>query len=419
MRFLKYLFYVAKQSITGFFKDQCFLHASSLTFYTLLSIVPMLAVAFGVAKGFGFEQTLESELHQRFSEHEQVLKYVLEFARSLLQQAEGSLITGVGVIFLFLFVMSLFWTIETSLNVIWKVKKTRRPLRMLTDYFVMMIIFPVIFAVASSAMVYVTTMLHRAALEHDFLQKVSPYFFMFYKGLALVMIWMLFAALYIFMPNKKVGWKYGLIAGVLAGSAYYAIQQVMITFQIGVSQYSAIYGSFAALPIFLLWLQISWVTVLAGAEVAYNLEHLAPSLRRNSHILSLTKNHLAVLLVLRIIERFTEGEQPRSEHGLAEELGISGSLTEELLTDLSVAGVISEVRSGRSGRFFQPGMDVKNITLHSVRHAIDHNIHESVDINSADDAISVQTAMRVFETAKAESPANALVEDLMVQDHHG
>lgn len=413
MRFIKYIYNVTKQSIAGFFKDQCFLHASSLTFYTLLSIVPILAVAFGVAKGFGFEQTLENELHQRFSEHEQVLKLVLEFARSLLEQAEGSLITGVGVIFLFLFVMSLFWTIETSMNIIWKVNKTRRPIRMLTDYFVMMIIFPFIFAVASSSMVYVTTVLHRAAMENELLQKASPYFFMFYRGLALVMIWMLFAAVYIFMPNKKVGWKFGLIAGVLAGSAYYLIQQVMITFQIGVSQYSAIYGSFAALPIFLLWLQISWVTVLMGAQVAYNLEHLAPSLRRNANVLNLTKNHLAVLLALRIIERFREGEEPRSENGLSEELGVSGSLTEDILTDLANAGIIREIRSDKSGRVFQPGMDTKIITLHTVHQAIDRNIREKVDVNIADDAISVQTAMRVFDTAKKESPANALVEDLV------
>ena len=310
--------------------------------------------------------------------------------------------------------MSLFWTIETSMNVIWKVNKTRSPLRMLTDYFVMMIVLPFCFAVASSSMVYVTTVLHHAALEHEILQKVSPYFFMFYKGLALLMIWLLFAALYIFMPNKKVGWKYGLISGILAGSAYYAIQQILITFQIGVSQYNAIYGSFAALPIFLLWLQISWVTVLMGAQVAYNLEYLFPSLRRNSHVLSLSKNHLAVLLVLRIIERFTEGEEPRSEFGLSKELGVTGSLIEEVLTDLSLAGIIREVRSDKTGRFFQPGTDLKNITLHTIRLAIDHNAHDIIDINAADDAISVQTAMRVFETAKAESSANALVEDLRI-----
>lgn len=412
MRFLKYIFNVAKLSISGFFKDQCFLHASSLTFYTLLSIVPFLAVAFGVAKGFGFEQTLEDELHQRFSEHEQVLKLVLEFARSLLEQVEGSFITGVGVIFLFLFVMSLFWTIETSMNVIWKVKKTRRPVRMLTDYFVMMIFFPFIFAVASSSMVYVTTVLHQAALESELLQKASPYFFMFYKGLALVMIWLLFAALFIFMPNKKVEWKYGLIAGILAGSAYYLIQRVMIIFQIGVSQYSAIYGSFAALPIFLLWLQISWVTVLMGAQVAYYLEHLAPSLSRNAQTIRLNRNHLAVLLTLRMIERFREGQEPRSESILSEELGVSGSITESILTDLANAGIIREVRSDKTGRVFQPGMDTKMISLHSIHQAIDQNDRKMVDVNAANDVISVQTAMRVFSTAKSESPANALVEDL-------
>src|SRR5690606_18138646 len=114
---------------------------------------------------------------------------------------------------------------------------------------------------------------------------------------------------------------------------------------IGVSQYSAIYGSFAALPIFLLWLQISWVTVLMGAQVAYYLEHLAPSLSRNAQTIRLNRNHLAVLLTLRMIERFREGQEPRSESILSEELGVSGSITESILTDLANAGIIREVRS--------------------------------------------------------------------------
>lgn len=414
MRIIRYLFKVIKQSVQGFFNDQCFLHASSLTFYTLLSIVPILAVTFGIAKGFGFERTLEQELHLRFSEHAEVLKLVLEFSQSLLQQAEGSLITGIGVIFLFLFVMSLFWTIENSMNIIWKVKHSRGVIRMLTDYFAMMIICPFIFAIASSSIVYVTTMLHAVAQENELLQKVSPYFFMFYRGLALLMIWLLFAALYIIMPNKKVGWKFGMIAGILAGTAYYFIQSIMITFQIGVSQYSAIYGSFAALPIFLLWLQISWITVLVGAEIAYHLEHLSPSLSMSQHILTLSKNHFAVLLLLRIIESFRNGNRPKNEKALANELGVSTALTEEMLSDLSKAGLISEMKSNRSGKFFQPATDLKNITLHSVRVAIDKNSQETVDVNASNDAVSAQTAMKVFETAKEDSPANALLEDLVV-----
>ncbi len=413
MRFIRYLFQVFKQSVRGFFKDQSFLHASSLTFYTLLSIVPILAVTFGIAKGFGFERTLKQELHLRFSEHEELLKLVLEFSQSLLQQAEGSLITGIGVIFLFLFVMSLFWTIENSMNIIWKVKRQRRVIRMLTDYFAMMIICPFIFAIASSSIVYVTTILHSVAKEHELLQKVSPYFFMFYRGLALLMIWLLFAALYIIMPNKKVGWRYGMTAGILAGTAYYFIQSMMITFQIGVSQYNAIYGSFAALPIFLLWLQISWVTVLVGAEIAYHLEQLSPSLSMSKHVLSVSKNHLSSLLLLRIVDRFKSGLQPKSETELSKEFGVSTALTEEILSDLSKAGLINEMRSNRSGKLYQPATDLKNITLHSVHVAIDKNSHEFVDVNASDDVVSVQTAMKVFETATEDSPANALLEDLV------
>ena len=300
-----------------------------------------------------------------------------------------------------------------SMNIIWKVKRSRSFVRMLTDYFAMMIICPFIFAIASSSIVYVTTMLHTVAEEHELLQKASPYFFMFYRTLALVMSWLLFAALYIIMPNKKVGWKYGMIAGVLAGTTYYFMQEVMITFQIGVSQYNAIYGSFAALPIFLLWLQINWVTVLMGGEIAYHMEHLAPSLSRSQHTLTVTKNHFAVLLLLRIVERFRAGEEPKTDSELSKELGVTSALTEDLLADLSKAALISEVRSNKSGCIYQPATDTKNITLQSVILAIDKNTQEMIDVNASDDAISIQTAMKVFETAKDDSPANALLEDLI------
>ena len=281
MKILKKIGRILASTIKGFLGDQCFLHASSLTFYTLLSLVPIMAIAFGLGKGFGFEKNLENDLLERFQEHKEVVNYVMEFAHSLLEQAEGGIIAGIGAVLLFVFVFSLFWTIESSMNAIWKVKEFRNPFRMVTDYLAMMIICPFFFAIAGSSTVFLTAQMHQVIENHVVLEKASPFLFLFYRGVTLLMIWVLFSCLYIIMPNTGVRAKYGVLAGVIAGTLYYAIQSVIIQFQIGVSQYNAIYGSFAALPLFLFWLQLSWISVLLGAELAYNIRTPLPCSRRN------------------------------------------------------------------------------------------------------------------------------------------
>ncbi len=412
MRYLSYLFKVLRESFKGYFADQCFLHASSLTFYTLLSLVPGLAVVLGLAKGFGFERNLEIELNQRFEDQQDLVQLTLSFARKLLIQFEGSLITGVGVILLFLFVMSLFWSIENSLNVIWKVKRSRRLIRMITDYFAMMIICPFLFAIASSSMVYMSSILHSASEGHEVLQKISPYFFIFYRALTLLMIWLLITAIYTFMPNKYVPLKYAALAGALAAFAYYFVQAILIKFQIGVSQYNAVYGSFAALPIFLLWLQISWTIILLGAEVAYNLDHLSPSLHMSSQTLLFSRSHLAVLLTLRIINRFQKGEPPIGDKELTDELGVPAAITQELLEDLKGKGILIDVRSDKIRRLIQPAMDIANINLGMIHHAIDLNQKTEIRINASKEASVVLNAWNDFEAAKEDVAANKTLVEL-------
>lgn len=247
---------VIKATVEGFSRDLCFLHASALTYYTLLSIVPLLAVAFGIATGFGFETVLEAHLQERFPEHNEVVDYSIKFAYTMLEQTKKGPIAGIGAIVLFWSVIGLLNNIEVSFNEIWKVKTTRSFLRKCGDYLSVIVIAPIFFTISSSLTVYITTQLH------DYFLHVIP----------LLLIWMLFSFFYLFIPNRDVPFKYGVSSALISASAFLGLQWSYVYIQILLSRYNAIYGSFAALPLFLIWVQISWLIVLAGAELAYQME---------------------------------------------------------------------------------------------------------------------------------------------------
>jgi len=111
-------------AIRRFGQDQCPLQASALTFYSILSIVPLVAMAFGIAKGFGFQNLLEKQLLEKFPGQEEVMTRIFDFARSLLENTKGGMIAGIGIVFLLWTVIKLLSHIEGSLNDIWEIKHT-------------------------------------------------------------------------------------------------------------------------------------------------------------------------------------------------------------------------------------------------------------------------------------------------------
>ena len=141
----------------GFGEDKCQLRASALTFYSLLSIVPMAAMAFGIAKGFGFENKLETILLEKFPGQEEVIGRVIEFAQSFLQNTQGGVIAGIGVAVLFWTVIKVLGNIENSFNDIWGVKRARPMGRKLSDYLSIMLICPILLIMSSSMTVLITS----------------------------------------------------------------------------------------------------------------------------------------------------------------------------------------------------------------------------------------------------------------------
>ena len=261
-------------AVRGFDEDRCQLRASALTYYSLLSMVPVVAILVGIAKGFGFQEVLEKELLDNFSAHQAVLVQVMDFAKSLLETTKGGLIAGIGLAVLFWTVIKVLGSIERSFNTVWGVKKSRPWGRKFTDYISVLLIAPILFFLASSLMVFITSQVTFITAKFALLGFFSSLIFFLLKLLPYCIVWILFTFIYIFMPNTKVRFSSGLVGGIVAGSIYQLVQLGYISFQVGVARYNAIYGSFAALPLFLVWLQLSWLVVLFGAEICFSHQNV-------------------------------------------------------------------------------------------------------------------------------------------------
>jgi membrane protein len=361
-------------SFRGFLEDRVSMRASALTFYTLLSLVPIVAMGFGVAKGFGFQTRLEEFIMEEFKGQEEVLNWVIDLSYNVLEGVQGGLLAGIGLVILIWSVMQVLTNIENSFNAIWQIRKPRNFFRKLADYLSIMLIAPFLIILSSSVMVYITTRVQTASESVIMFQMVTPALESMLKFIPYTLIWLVFTLVYMIMPNTKVKFKYALIAGIIAGSLFQVVQWGYFHFQIGVSKYSAIYGTFAALPLFLVWLQLSWLIVLLGAEISFAYQNVgkyeleAESLQISNH----NKRVLSFLIIHRIVKNFEEGKDPLTSSDIGENLGIPIRLVREILYELTLAKIVVEtVTDSPKEKGYQPGIDINKITMQFVIERLD------------------------------------------------
>ena len=398
----------------GYVRDNSALHASALTFYSLLSVVPVAAMAFGIAKGFGLEGRLEEQLYLRLAGQEEVVSKIIAFARSLLENTQGGLIAGVGVAVLFWSAIKVLSHIEGTLNTIWKVEG--RPfLRKFTDYLSILIISPLLVVVSSSANVFITTQVTAITGKIELLNMASPLILPALKLLPFGLVWLLFIMIYMVMPNTHVRFISALVAGIIAGTIYQFTQGAYINAQVLVSKYNAIYGSFAALPLFLIWLQISWMIVLLGAEIAFAHQHvshhtmLADFHKSNAH----SRRRYAVHILRLIVQRFKEGEAPLTTVQISEALKLPPVLVEQLAGHLKDSGLISAVQGqDPNGPAYQPAKDIQTITIASVLDALDKRGPSDLPENIGDDFKALSKIVDDVRSEMNRSTANKLIKDI-------
>ncbi len=353
--------------VKSFFDSDIQSRACALTYRTMLAVVPVLAMLFAIGRGFGFSTLLQDELVALFPHQRTMITQSLAFVDSYLNQASEGVFVGVGLVFLLWTLISLLGSVEDTFNSIWNVKQGRSLVRQITDYTAMFLILPVLMVCASGLSIMVSSTV-QSWVHMSFLTPLVT--FAFECG-SWVLTWLFFTAVFILIPNTKVRFKGAFIAGVITGTAFMVLQWLFMTGQIYVSKYNAIYGSFAFLPLFLIWMQLVWVICLSGCLISYASQNLFnySYTEQIGTIATRYREKVTVAVTAVIVDRFEAGESPITESELSSVYSIPSRLAADTVAALVKAGVVSRVvvDSKTETIGLQPALPTETLTLGVLR----------------------------------------------------
>ena len=405
-------------AVRGFAEDKCKFRASALTFFSLLSIVPVFAMMFGIAKGFGMDAKVRAEITQRFQGQEEVGEKIIAFSNSMLEHVEdasGNVVAGIGTILLFWAIIKLLSNIESSFNDIWGVKRPRHIGRKFSDYLSMMLVCPVLLVLSSSLTVAVSSQIQMFIEKFEIFRHIGPMIFFLLKFSPYITIWVVFTFVLMFMPNTRVKFKSGILAGVVSGTLFQLVQSMYISGQISMTQNDKIYGSFAALPLFLIWLQISWLIVLFGAELAFAHQNV-DTYEFEQDSLNISHSHkrlLSLMTAQMIIKSFCDGNGPLTAAGISRELDMPIRLVRQILFELLGAGILSEAKRDDTREvFYQPGRGVDEMTIKYVTDALENRGSNDIPVCNTKESAKIKECLEGFGEALASSNANIALKDV-------
>ena len=366
-------------SATSFLDKNLQQKASALTYSSILALVPVLAMIFAIGRGFGFQNMVESGLLKFIPLQGDALSSVMSFVDSYLEQSSEGVFVGIGIIFLLWSLVSLLGNVEDTFNHIWGEKTGRSFYRKVTDYTAIFMILPVLMICSNGIAIYMSVATSGTLL--------SPVVGFVLDAAPTVLIWLFFTLAYMLIPNTRVKVLSALIPGILCGTTFQVVQWLMLSGQIYVSKYNAIYGSFAVLPLLLMWLQLSWVICLFGAELSYASQNVKKfSFEQDSqHISRRYKDFLTLLIASLIVKRFAQGDEPPyTANELSETYRIPIRLTNQILHLLKEVKIITEVNYGNDDRvaYFQPAMDINRISVSFLFQQIDQYGSENFKIDT-------------------------------------
>lgn len=402
-------------AVRGYAEDKCKFRASALTFFSLLSIVPVIAMMFGIAKGFGLQEKVEAQILEKMQGQEEIAQRLIEFSNSLLENAKGGFMAGIGVVFLLWAVIKLLSNIENSFNDIWGIKKPRTFGRKFSDYISMMLICPILLVMSSSATVIVSTQISQLILKLPLHPSITSLILSALKLLPYCTIWVIFTFVFIFMPNTKVKWGSGILGGIVAGTMFQVAQSIYINFQVGLTKHNAVYGGFAALPFFLLWLQISWLVVLFGAELSFAHQNV-DTYEFEPDCLSVSskyKRKLSLLVTHLLVKNFCSCRRPLYAGEISQKLEIPIRLVRQIIFELVECGILSEARINADKEVaYQPACDADVLTVKYVIDALESRGNTNIPVTDSSELGKLADCLQTFSNAIEESPANIALKEI-------
>ena len=384
--------------------------SAALTYYTLVSIVPVVALVFAVVKGFGLADGLVQNLYSVFPQIPEVVDYLVEFAQKALARTQGGLVALFSLVALFWSVWSVFGSIEDAFNNIWEVKNTRSWSRKISDYITVIVFAPILWVGASAISVYLQQLLGWA--DNVWLNALS-------KLISMAIAWFMFSLIYVVLPNTKVNLSAAIKSGFIAGTVFMLFQWGYVFVQTWMTSYNAIYGSFAALPLFLLWMLISWSILLLGGELSFTFQNEKRfDEERESLLVSYDCRRKLMIGVMVIVSRtFRDGKGAMAVDDIRHELGIPKRILSSILSALVEAGMLHEIHVG--GNEFElsyaPARDISTLKVYDVLLAVDAHGEgrDSIDVSEPAELYRAAQVVEELKSETLDSKTNCLIVDLI------
>ena len=355
-------------AVRTFLDDKVMTKAAALTYSTLFAIVPILALIFAIARGFGFENIVTSLLKNGIIGENESLNTVMQFIDGYMQYVSSGAFIGIGLLFLLWSVYSLADGIEANLNMIWHVKQARGMGRKITDYFSLILLIPIGIICLSGLSVATRSILE--GMEGYLLLGGFVQFLI--SAMPFLLAGLIFTGFYMFMPNTKVKFKYAIIPGIIAGCLFQLLQNLYFKGQFSLSSYNAIYGGFAALPLFLFWLNLSWSIILFGCELAYvsqnndNFNYF----KEPDKISRRHEDFYCLMVMALICKRFNKGLPSLKMKEIVKKLQIPHRYVISSLDTLTDAGLLETVNAEEREPAYVPSTDTQKLTVVNVLSAI-------------------------------------------------
>lgn len=358
-------------SVRSFFNADLQTQACAMTFRTLLAIVPALAMVFAIGRGFGLQRLIENELLRMFPAQRQAVQYAINFVDSYLSASSEGIFVGIGMLFLLWTLISLIGSVEDTMNLIWGVKEGRSIGRKITDYTAMLLILPVVMICAGGLTMMLSSTLN-AIFNFSFM---TPVISMIIELSSWVFVWLFFILLYVLMPNTKVKISNAILPGILAGTGYLILQWIFVTGQMYVARYNAIYGSFSFLPLMLIWLQLVYVVMFAGAVICYSSQNIFMFSFKDA-IENISSSYYAKLTIAVgavVTQRFVRGEGATTIPMLAGSYNLPPKLVGTIIDRMVKAGILSivEIDPKKEIRGYQPALPPEALTVETVFDRLD------------------------------------------------
>ena len=354
-------------TVRRFIQNQCTLKASALTFYTLFAIVPVLALIYGIAQGFGMEKMLEQKIRSLAADYPAIAEKIISFTDTMLKNARGGVVAGIGVLLLIWSAIKLMGSIESNMNEIWGIRQGRNLIRKVTDYAAILIICPILLLTAGSGVVFAATQMDKMLGNLPGGAHIGAAIRMGHGLLPLLITWLVFTFIYVTIPNTRVKWGGALISGLVTAAAYTMLQSFYVFAQFTTSKFNAIYGSFAAVPLFLTWLNLSWILILAGAQLTFAIQNVCEyEMQPVDSDLSQVQRHVYAIQICAImIRNFQDCGGTLSDDQISMQLELPIRMVRSLLFDLVRGGILmpaAESGSKIRGHHYQIAVPPEKIT---------------------------------------------------------